>query len=85
MWVHSGGASALSSCTLRIIFNGQGPDAARRVLESFGSPSDHLRQHAITCPDCSDIVREFYGDGDIPVTGDYLTDELKKLLKDLGE
>jgi hypothetical protein len=76
--------AALDSCTLRRILVYQGPDAVRQVLESFGPPGKNLRQHAETCTACADLVRELYGDRDIPVSKNYLTPELLKLLREPG-
>lgn len=57
---------------LRLIYEGQGAEACKTVLESriLGAP---FREHAESCPDCGDIVRELYGDGEIPVGTDLLT------------
>lgn len=77
--------AALTSCTLRIILNGQGSDQVRQVLQSFGSAGKHLRQHASACPDCADLKRELFGEGEIPINDDPLTPELLALLRELDE
>lgn len=77
---------ALRSCVLRQILENQGPDAARLALESFGQPGASLRLHVQTCPACTDVLAELYGDKKIPEPrGNYLTPELEKLLRDLDE
>jgi hypothetical protein len=77
--------AVLSDHTLRRILTHQGPNAVRSVLESFGQPGEHLREHAKSCAECADVVRELYGDKEIPVTGNYLTPELLELLRDIDE
>lgn len=77
--------AALSSCTLRRILVHQGPNAVRQVLESFGPPGENLRQHVESCSDCADLKRELYGNGEIPISNDYLTPELQELLRELNE
>ena len=76
---------ALNGHTLRRILIHQGPNAVRQVLETFEQPGENLRQHAKACPACADLVRELYGDGEIPVKDNYLTPELRELLRELGE
>jgi hypothetical protein len=77
--------AVLSDHTLRRILIHQGPNAVRSVLESFGQPGEHLREHAKTCTECADVVRELYGDQEIRVTGNYLTPELLELLREINE
>ena len=50
---------------LRQILEGQGPEACKQVLESQLGTA--LREHARSCAECNDIVRELYRDGDIPI------------------
>lgn len=54
---------------LRLILEGQGPGACKKVLESelMGA---RYRKHAENCAECGDIVRELYGDKPIPVRPD---------------
>jgi hypothetical protein len=70
-------------CELQLILEGQGPAACKRVLESL--IGTRLREHAGTCERCGEIVRELYGDGNIPTTDDPLTPELLELLQPDGE
>lgn len=51
---------------LRIILEGQGPEACKNVLEARFI-GESLREHAQKCASCGDIVRELYGDQPIPV------------------
>ncbi len=76
-------AARFSSCTLQIILEGQGPTAVREVLESFGPPGENLRQHARMCLRCAGIVRQLYGEEDVPVAEDPLAPELLETLKTL--
>lgn len=56
-------------CELRLILEGQGPDACMQVLESelLGR---RFREHAETCAGCGDIVGELYGGKTIPIKPD---------------
>jgi hypothetical protein len=55
------------------------------VLESFGPIGDHLREHAQFCASCRDLVRELYGDREIPIAPDPLSPELLELLREFSE
>lgn len=69
MWVPRADLPPLK-CELRLILEGQGPDACKKVLESelMGA---RFRRHAETCADCADLVRELYGDRQIPIAKDH--------------
>jgi hypothetical protein len=53
---------------LRVILEGQGPEACKLVLESelIGAVQ---REHVKNCPECHAIVLQLYPDGVIPIKG----------------
>lgn len=51
---------------LRLMLEGQGPQACKNILESPDNGA-RIREHAEYCPECGDIVRELYGGEPIPV------------------
>jgi len=71
-------------CELRLILEGQGPDACKRVLESKITGA-RFRKHTSTCADCADLVRELYEDGIIPVIDEPVAPEILESLRGIGE
>ncbi len=65
MWVPREDLPPLK-CELRLILEGQGPDACKMVLESEVTGA-RFREHAENCAECGDIVWGLYGDKPIPV------------------
>lgn len=71
MWVPRDDLPPLK-CELRLILEGQGPNACMLVLESEVT-GVRFREHADECAECGNIVRELYGDEPIPVRPEPLT------------